>query len=107
MFARIVSMPLKAGSKSEFGRAIENEVMPLLRAHKGFLDEIALVSSDGKTAFGISFWDSKESAEAYHRAGFTTVMKPLEPVVAGPTQVQLCEVTNSTAHKIAAAASAR
>ncbi len=107
MFARIVSMPLKSGAKSEFGRAIENEVIPLLRTHKGFLDEIALVYSDGKTAFGISFWDSKESAEAYHRAGFAVAMKPLESVVSGPTQVQLCEVPNSTAHKIAAAATAR
>ncbi len=107
MFARIVSMPLKAGATSDFRRAIENEVIPLLRPHKGFVDEIALVSSDGKTAFGISFWDSKENAEAYQHAGFAAVMKPLESVVAGPPQVQLCEVTNSTAHKIAAVAAAR
>ena len=107
MFARIVSMPLKAGTKSEFGKAIANEVIPLLRAHKGFLDEISVVSSDGKTAFGISFWDSKENAEAYHRTGFSAVMKPLESMVSGPAEVKLCEVTNSTAHKIAAAAGAR
>lgn len=106
MFARIVSMALKPGTQSEFGKAIENEVIPLLRTHKGFLDEIALVSVDGNTAFGISFWDSKENAEAYHRAGFSAVMKPLESVVTGAAEVKLCEVTNSTARKIAATASA-
>jgi heme-degrading monooxygenase HmoA len=106
MFARVVTIPLKDGSKSEYAKVIEKDIIPLLRNHKGFLDEIALVSSDGKTAFGISFWDSKESAEAYHLSGFTQVMKPLDSVIAGSATVQLCEVTNSTTHKIAAAARA-
>lgn len=106
MFARIVTIPLKAGSRPEFAKAIEKAIIPLLRTHKGFLDEIALVSADGKTSFGISFWDTKESAEAYSRSAFSDVMKALEPVVAGPAQVQLCDVTNSTAHKIAVAAGA-
>jgi len=106
MFARIVTIPLKAGAGSAFAKAIEKSVIPRLRTHKGFLDEIALVSSDGKTSFGISFWDSQESAEAYSRSGFGEVMKALDPAVAGPAQVQLCEVTNSTAHKIAAAVGA-
>ena len=102
MFARIVSMPLKAGTASEFARAID-VVIPLLRKHTGFLDEIALVTPDGKSGFGISFWDSKESAEAYSRSGFEEVMKALEKVTAGPTQLQTGEVTNSTVHKIAPA----
>jgi heme-degrading monooxygenase HmoA len=103
MFARIVTIPLKTGSKSEYAKAIEKSVVPLLRSHKGFLDHVGLVSSDDKTSFGISFWDSKESAEAYSRSGFSEVMKALEPVAAGPAQVHLCEVANSTVHKIAAA----
>jgi heme-degrading monooxygenase HmoA len=106
MIARIVTIPLKAGTSSEFAKAIEKGVIPLLRTHKGFLDEIALVTSDGKTGFGISFWDSKESAEAYNRSGFSEVMKALDSVAGGPAQLQLCEVTNSTAHKIAVAVGA-
>ena len=106
MIARIVTMSLKTGSRAEFAKAIEKGVIPLLRAHKGFLDEIALVTSDGKIGFGISFWDSKESADAYNRSGYSEVMKALDPVVAGPAQLQLCDVTNSTAHKITAAVGA-
>ena len=106
MFARIVTMPLKAGSTSEFAKAVEEGVIPLLRTQKGFLDEIVLVTSDGKVGFGISFWDSKESAEAYSRSGYKGVLKALDKVVAGPAQLQACEVTNSTAHKIAAARAA-
>ena len=78
MFARVVTIPLKDGSKSDYAKAIEKDIIPLLRAHKGFLEEIALVLSDGKTGFGISFWDSKESAEAYQSSGFTQVMKHLD-----------------------------
>ena len=104
MFARIVTMPLKPGARSEFAKAIEKGAIPLLRTHRGFLDEIALVSPDGKTGYGISFWDSKENAEAYDRSGFNAVMKALDAVAAGPTQLQLCEVTNSTAHKVSMAA---
>ena len=40
MFARSVSLYLKPNSVAEFTRAIENEVIPLLRKQKGFQDEI-------------------------------------------------------------------
>lgn len=104
MFARIVTIPLKADTRAEYTRTIEKSVVPLLRSHKGFLDHVGLVSSDGKTSVGMSLWDSRESAEAYGRSGFREVMKALEPVAAGPAQVQSCEVVNSTVHKVAAAA---
>jgi len=106
MFARIVTIPLKPSTKAEYAKAIEKTVIPLLRKHKGFRDEISLVSTDGNTSVGISFWDSKEDAEAYNRSGFSEVMKAFDPVATGPAQVQLCEVTNSTVHKIAVAAGA-
>src|SRR5215469_6332327 len=106
MFARIVTIPLKPSTKAEYAKAIEKTVIPLLRKHKGFRDEISLVSTDGNTSVGISFWDSNEDAEAYNRSGFSEVMKAFDPVATGPAQVQLCEVTNSTVHKIAVAAGA-
>lgn len=103
MFARIVTMPLKPGSALKYMKTIEESVIPLLRRHKGFVDEIALVTEDGKTALGISFWDDKESAEAYQRSGYREVMKVLENVTAGAPDLKICEVTNSTAHKISPA----
>ena len=106
MFARIVTIPLKAGSRSEYIRTLEKSVVPLLRSHKGFLDHVGLVSSDDKVSIGISFWDSREAAENYSRSGVSEVMKALEPVAAGPAQVQFCDVANSTVHKIAASAKA-
>ncbi len=106
MFARIITIPLKPGSKLHYAKAHEKTIIPLLRTHEGFRDVIACVSADGNTGIGISFWDSRENAEAYSRSGFSDVMKALEPVATGPAQVQPCDVTNSTAHKIAVAAGA-
>jgi len=37
MYTRNVSMKLKANSAKEFARTLENEVIPVLRKHKGFV----------------------------------------------------------------------
>ncbi|HEV2382045.1 MAG TPA: hypothetical protein VG206_19925 [Terriglobia bacterium] len=104
MFARNVSMRLKPNSVGEFTRTLENEVIPLLRKQKGFQDEISLVIPNGTEAVAVSFWDQKESAEAYNRGAYAEVQKVLGKVLDGTPQVQTYEVGNSTFHKIAARA---
>jgi len=106
MFARHVTMKLKANSVVELPRIIENDVLPLLRKQKGFRDEISFVSSERSLAVGISLWDTKEDAEAYNRAEYPEVLKALSNVVEGTPTVQTFEVANSTLHKIAAKAAA-
>lgn len=101
MYARIVTMALKPDSTTIFSKAIEEGAVPLLRKHKGFVDQIAMITPDGKTGYGISFWDTKEHAEAYQRTGYAEVMKALDAVIGAPGHVQLCKVTNSTKHHIA------
>jgi hypothetical protein len=61
MFARSISMRLKPNSVAGFNRALENEMLPLLRKQKGFQDELVLVSSNGTDALGISLWDQKDT----------------------------------------------
>ena len=106
MFARMVSTNLKAGSVAEFTRTINDEVLPLLRKHKGFLDEIVLAVPGGTEAVGISLWDRKESAETYNRKTYPEVRKALEKVIEGTPAIKTYEVTNSTFHKIVARAAA-
>jgi len=43
MFARKVSMHLKNDGAQAFKQKIENEIVPLLRKQKGFLDEITFL----------------------------------------------------------------
>ena len=102
MFARSVSMNLKANKAAEFTRTINDEVVPLLRKQKGFLDEIVLAVPGKTEAVGISLWDRKESAETYNRETYPQVQKALEKVVEGTPVVKTYDVTSSTFHKIAA-----
>jgi heme-degrading monooxygenase HmoA len=106
MFTRRVSMHLKPNSVAEFTQRIEKDILPLLRKQKGFQDEITFVAPGGTEAFGISFWDKAENAEAYSRGTYPEVTKILATVVEGTPQVETYEVANSTFHKIAVAVAA-
>ena len=106
MYARRVSMNLKPNSRAEFTQKLEAEIIPMLRKEKGFKDEITFVSPAGKEAFGVSLWDTKENAEAYNRGSYAEVTKILSKLVDGTPQVDSYEVSNSTFHKVAAAATA-
>ena len=102
MFARTVSIKLKANSAAEFTQTLENQIIPLLRKQKGLQDEITLLVPGGKQAVAISFWDLKENADAYERGAYPQVLNALTKVVEGTPKVETYEVSNSTVHKIAA-----
>ncbi|HEX2713276.1 MAG TPA: hypothetical protein VHM88_13835 [Candidatus Acidoferrales bacterium] len=102
MYAREVSMHLKANAGGQFTRTIENDILPLLRKQNGFADELTFLAADGKDAVAISLWDRKESADAYTRDTYPAVLKDLANVVEGTPEVHAYEVANSTFHKIAA-----
>ncbi len=102
MFVRIVSMNLKSGEGPGFARAIDEDVIPIMRKFTGFRDEIAMVSTDGTQAVGISFWQQRDHAEAYSRTGYPDVLRALAKYTEGTPTIKEYEVTNSTAHAISA-----
>ena len=102
MFARNVRIQLKPNSTAQFTQTLEKEVLPMLRKQEGFQDEVTFVVPGGTEAYAISFWQTKENAEAYSRTGYPEVLKALGKVVEGTPQLQVYEVSNSTFHKIAA-----
>jgi hypothetical protein len=101
MYARNVSMHLKANSAGAFTRTLEKDVLPLLRKQTGFKDEISLVDAGRSEAVAISLWDRKENADAYSRDIYPQVLRSLTSVVEGTPKVEAYEVSNSTFHKIA------
>lgn len=103
MFARKVSMRLKAEGAGEFIQKMENEIIPLLRRQKGFLDEITLISQSGKEVYAYSFWENSADAEKYDQASFAQATKLLSSVIDGTIRVHTYMVANSTFHKMAAA----
>jgi len=104
MFARNVRMQLKPNTTAQFTQLLEKEILPVLRRQDGFQDEVAFVVPNGNEAIAISFWQTKENAEAYSRSAYPEVLKTLNKVVEGSPQLQTYEVSNSTCHKIAARA---
>ena len=102
MFARSVSIRLKPNSVAEVNRTLENEILPVLRKQKGFLDELALVAQNGSEVVAISVWDQKENADAYSRETYPEVLRTLGKVIEGTPTVQTYEVSVSTFHTIAA-----
>ena len=102
MYARNVTLQLKANTAPEFTRTLETDVLPVLRKQNGFKDEITFLAADGAEAVAISLWDRKENADNYSRDIYPQVLTSLAKVVEGTPKVEAYEVSNSTFHKIAA-----
>jgi heme-degrading monooxygenase HmoA len=106
MFTRHVIMTLKPNTTTAFTDVIEGKVLPLLRNQKGFRDLITFLAPDRSEAIAISFWDTKEAAEAYNASGYSEVLKTLSNLVEGTPSVGAAEVVTSTFQKLAAAKTA-
>ena len=106
MFTRHVIMELKPNVTTEFTNVVESKALPLLRKQKGFRDLITFGAPDRSEAIAISFWDTKEEAEAYNVTGYPEVLKTLTELVEGTPRVGIAEVVTSTFQKLAAAKTA-
>jgi hypothetical protein len=103
MFARKVSARLQADAAGAFIQKMEDEIIPLLRKQKGFLDELTLISQSGKEIYAYSFWETSEDAERYDRTAFRNVTDLLAGLVEGALRIHTYMVANSTFHKLASA----
>ncbi len=88
MYARRVTVQLKADSVASLTEKMENEVLPLLRKQEGLV--------------GITLWESKEHADAYVKGAYPQVERILAPLVEGSAHVGGFNVVSSTFHKVGA-----
>ncbi|MGC2696258.1 MAG: antibiotic biosynthesis monooxygenase [Candidatus Angelobacter sp.] len=103
MFTRVVEVTSKAGKARDLTRTVSDKVLSILKNQPGFIDEITLVSDeDQNRILAISFWKSKEHAEAYQREQYNKVTETIRNLIEGNPQVRTFEVEQSTIHKIAA-----
>src|SRR5260221_14642304 len=103
MFTRVVEITSKVGKARDLTRTVSDKVLTILKNQTGFLDEITLVSDeDPNRVLAISFWKSKEHADAYQREQFSKVTEIINNLIEGTPQVRTFEVEQSTVHKIAA-----
>jgi heme-degrading monooxygenase HmoA len=103
MFTRVVEINAKSGKASELANTIHEKVLPILRKQAGFVDETVLTSdTESNRIIGLSFWNTKEEAERYHREGYPKVNDILSPLLEGVPVIRTFNVHTSTTHKIAA-----
>jgi hypothetical protein len=104
MFARSVSIHLKSNMLSDYTRAFEKDVLPLLHKQKGFAGEITLSNPGSVDAIAISLWENRTDAETYNTNTYPQVLKTFERMIDGTPKVQTFEAVTSTFHKVAVAA---
>jgi len=107
MFTRIVEITTKPGKNRELSETITDKVLPILKKQKGFVDETVLISDkDDNRVLGLSFWNTKEDAEQYHRTEYPKVRETLQHLLDAEPMIRTFEVHTSTTHRIAASKAA-
>jgi hypothetical protein len=96
MFARNVSIHLKSNMLSDYTRAFEKDVLPLLRKQNGFKDELTLAGPGGVDVTAISMWENKNDADAYNTNTYPQVLKTLARFIEDTPQVHTFDVVTST-----------
>ena len=99
MFARNISIHLKSNMLSDYTRAFDKDVLPLLRKQNGFKDEITLAGPGGVDVTTISLWENKNDADIYNTDTYPTVLKTLARFIEGTPQVHTFDVVSSTSQK--------
>jgi hypothetical protein len=99
MFARNISIHLKSNMLSDYTRAFDKDVLPLLRKQNGFMDEITLAGPGGVDVTAISLWENKNDADTYNTNTYPTVLKTLARFIEGTPQVHTFDVVSSTFQK--------
>jgi len=103
MFTRMVELTTKAGKNKQLTEAINDKVLPILRKQRGFVDEAVLVSDqEDNRVVALSFWNTREDAEQYHREQFQNVHEIVRHLLEDDPEVHTFDVHTSTIHKIAA-----
>jgi len=90
MVARILESKVKQGKKDEFLKAVEREIVPLLRQQTGFLEILSFFPEHAKEdrVFSISLWAMKADAEYYEKEFYSRVDEILKPYLAAPSRLQ-------------------
>src|SRR4029077_7063058 len=103
MFTRTVEVTSKSGKARELANIINDKLLPILKKQKGFVDETVLVSDkEDNRVLSLSFWNTREDAEEYHRAQYEKVHEMVRHLLDAEPVIRTFDVHSSTTHRIAA-----
>jgi quinol monooxygenase YgiN len=102
-FTRFVECHVKPDKKDDFTHKLGNDVLPILQKQPGFVDLIGLVSeNDSERIVSVSFWNSKQDADRYHREHYKRIAEMLKPSLKRDPVVDTFNVDTWTTQRIAA-----
>jgi len=103
MFTRAVELSSKSGKSNELANTINEKVVPILKKQRGFVDEFILVSdAERDRVLALSFWNTREDAEQYHREQYPKIQETLKPLLDVEPAIRTFEVHTSMGYKIVA-----
>ena len=99
MFARRLVMQLHQSEAVNFTRALESEIIPLLRKQPGFRDELVLIDPERSRVEAISFWNSQENAESFGKGPYSEMLRMLRKYIKDKPHFEGFQVANTTLHR--------
>src|SRR5919109_890643 len=103
MVTLVASAQVKPNAGGAFARAFEAQLLPSVRAQRGFTDEMLFVVPGGPEIEVITFWTSREDADRYEREVWPDIAKALTDVLDRPV-LRRFQLAHSTLHREGVAA---
>jgi len=102
MVARVVECQTKVGRSEQVAHKLNKDVLSIFQKQPDFVDSLTLSDKTNQERLAcISFWNSRQDAEEYHRQHYDTITDFLMPILASPPTFETFAVNASTAHRIA------
>jgi len=88
MFARILEFVPKMEKKEELIRLVKNDVLPILKKQRGFLEILPFVPEiKNEKVLTITLWTDKKDFERYEKEWFVKVEEMIKPYLTTPIVV--------------------
>ena len=99
-YVRVVSHRIREGSRGEFRRIYEQDILPILRTLEGCRRAYLVEDPNDETKMlSVTAWTSQRDAERYEQSGqFSTLLSKLEPTLSDLYQWKLNVGSGSRSH---------
>jgi hypothetical protein len=97
MFARAVNVEFRSGKVDEASRIVQEDIVPVLKAQKGFKGQLLLTQRDTGKAISLNLWETEGDLTAFETMPvYGELMGKLAGVLAGPPAGERYEVSVQT-----------
>jgi heme-degrading monooxygenase HmoA len=102
MHTLLIEGTLKPGKKDEFMKVWESQILPTLKAQKGWVDEILLMREEAQEGVGVSFWQTKADADRYYKEVFPQQVAKVSDMLTGTPKMRAFNVEHADTFNISA-----